>query len=262
MDNQKFPYYAPEPPILAQNAYDTHKIVYETTVDAQEQRQTICGLRKKTSWILIIVAIVVVAAAVGGGVGGALASRSLRSSDNASSTAPQPSDARASAKDASTSTTPSRTSSTPTKSVATTPIVGPTSTIQRDCPSSNDTLYSATFGSSVMQFRKACSISFLNANGVGKSFGKITTSLDDCINLCAVFNVKNATEISQGTSTICNSVCWRNTFDKVNDSTGGQCFGFMTVNTTDPANGGGSLFRYKMPAETVCDSAALINQVY
>jgi hypothetical protein len=38
----------------------------------------ICGLKRRTFWIVLVVAIVVVAGAVGGGVGGALAGRSKR----------------------------------------------------------------------------------------------------------------------------------------------------------------------------------------
>lgn len=36
----------------------------------------ICGMRKRTFWIVLVVAVVVVVGAVGGGVGGALAGRS------------------------------------------------------------------------------------------------------------------------------------------------------------------------------------------
>ena len=110
-----------------------------------------------------------------------------------------------------------------------------------------------------MLFRKVCSNSFLNGNGISNVVGGVTTSLDDCINRCAAYNISNRTRIEEGTDRICNAVCWRNTFDSTNDWAGGQCFGFTTLNTT---RGGQSVFRYSAPAEIICDSAALMNQEY
>lgn len=40
----------------------------------------ICGMRKRTFWIVLVVAIVVIVGAVGGGVGGALAGKSSNKS--------------------------------------------------------------------------------------------------------------------------------------------------------------------------------------
>lgn len=254
LENQKHAYYASAPEPYQPND-DTDKVVYNTDIDEQPQPQqkTICGLRKKTFWILVIVAIVVVAAAIGGGVGGALATKSSKDRGADSAGAAQPSATPDS--QSSSSTTPTPTSAQSSTIVSTTSIVGPSSTILRDCPSSNYTLYDVTLGNTKMSFRKACDISFLNANGIDSVVGRPVASLNDCINACALYNVNNMTQIQQGTSRICNSVCWRNTFDKVNDWPGGMCFGFTSQNSS-------GTFRYRMPPETRCDSAALINQEF
>ncbi|CAO2654057.1 Nn.00g107900.m01.CDS01 [Neocucurbitaria sp. VM-36] len=254
IDQQKFPYYSPEPIPAQHYSDDTNKIAYQSAADEHAQSRTICGLRKRTFWIIVIVAILVVAASVGGGVGGALSSRSSGSSSNSNSVSQSQSSAALDA-----STTPTPTSAEPSTSISTTQVVGPTTTLLRDCPSSNNSVYSTTFGSTTMQFRKACELSFLNANGIDSVVNKQLTSLDDCINACATYNIQNRTRIAQGTDRICNSVCWRNTFNKINDQAGGQCFGFTTQNNTQD---GQSTWRFRSPPETRCDSAALINQDY
>ncbi|KAH7081225.1 hypothetical protein BKA63DRAFT_486976 [Paraphoma chrysanthemicola] len=242
---------------------DTHKIAYTTDLHEQSPKSTICGLRKRTFWMVLIAAIVIVAAAVGGGVGGALSSKSSNNTSD-SSTANTGNDAAQSSSPASSqsqseartsSTTPTPTSAEPSTTVTTTTIAGPSSTILRDCPSSNYTLYDVTLGDTTMSFRKACSRSFLNANGIESAFGRPVASLNECINLCAAYNVNNRTQIQQGSSRICNSVCWRNTFDQINDWPGGMCFGYTSQNSS-------GTFRYRVPDETRCDGAALINQEY
>jgi hypothetical protein len=244
---QKFAYYAPEP--YKHDDTDTHKFPYATETEEQNHARTICGLRRRTSWIALIVAIIVVAAAVGGGVGSTLVSKSSSSNSTTSKADAPQSEASIP------STTPTPTSVDTKPNITTTSIVGPSSTILRDCPSSNDTLYDVTHGDTRMSFRKECDISFVNVNGIDNAFGKPVQSLNDCIDLCAAFNINNRTQIAAGTSRICNAVCWRNTFDKINDWAGGMCFGFTSQNSS-------GTFRYKLPAETRCDSAALINQAF
>ncbi|KAJ4988913.1 hypothetical protein SVAN01_05537 [Stagonosporopsis vannaccii] len=269
-DTHKYPYYAPDsdPKYPTPNpGSDTNKIAYESAVHEHKPPQTICGLRKRTFWILVGVAIVVVAAAVGGGVGGALASRSSSnattsssSSDDSSNNAAQTtqSSAQPSAQSPSTSATP--TSSTPAPALTTTTIVGPANspqpTLLRDCPSSNNTLYTVTYGSKSYQFRKLCNDAYLNINGVTAPVQGVFSTLDECIDKCASYNRNNATAIAAGRDPICNSVCWRNTFDGRNDWEGGHCFGFTTGNTTV---GGETQFRVTGTGD-ICDSAALINQ--
>lgn len=256
-DKQKYAYYSQEP-VRANPYVDTSKIHYEPP--PYEQPKSICGLRKRTFWILIVVAIVVVAAAVGGGIGGALAVRSAdkkESSPEAAGVSPAPTAVSSSASNpaASSSASVPRSSSlsaTPTTSqgtISTTTLVGPTSTIFRDCPSSNDTVFESSFGGA--KWRKACGVSFNKDPDFNKDLVAVpVASLDECINLCAAQNVKS------GSTQKCSAVCWRNTFDKVNDWPGGMCFGFTTKNVT--ANGQTSL-NFALPAEARCDGAAMIS---
>jgi hypothetical protein len=98
--------------------------------------------------------------------------------------------------------------------------------------------------------------------GVRDAVSTVVASLDACIDLCAAYNVRNRTRIQAGEDSVCNSVCWRNTFDKTkNDWEGGRCFGFLTQKVT---SGGAAEegFRAKVPAEERCDSAALIGEAW
>lgn len=110
-----------------------------------------------------------------------------------------------------------------------------------------------------MQFRKTCERSYLNANGDDFAYARVTLDLNECINLCAAYNINNRDQIQQGKNRICNSVCWRNSFGAKNDETGGQCYGYTTQNVT---SNGESAWRYRIPVETKCDGAALMNQEF
>ncbi|KAF1915940.1 hypothetical protein BDU57DRAFT_210898 [Ampelomyces quisqualis] len=245
------------PEASVQHDVDTQKIAYTNNVYEHKEVSKICGLRRRTAWIALIVATVVVLAAVGGGVGAALASRNSNdtSTSNANKVDAPASEPPAVSSIWTSAPTPTPTATESSTTITTTSIVGPSSTLFRDCPSSNDTLYDVVTGETKMTFRKECSISFVNANGIQSNFGKPVNSLNDCIDLCAAYNISNKTQIAAGTNRICNSVCWRNTFDKINDWPGGMCFGFTSQNSS-------GTFRYRTPAETRCDSAALINQEY
>lgn len=269
-DTHKYPYYSSDPKYSDLNpGNDTNKIAYESATYEHTPAQTICGLRKRTFWILLGVALVVVAAAVGGGVGGALASRSSNdattssSGSNSNSNSNDASTSQSSAQSTSNSPTPTTSTSSSTSStqvVTTTTLIGPTNspqpTLLRDCPSSNNTLYTVTYGSKSYQFRKLCNDAYLNVNGVTAPVQGVFSTLDECIDKCAIYNRNNATGIAAGTDPLCNSVCWRNTFDKRNDWEGGHCFGFTTGNTT---SNGETKFRITGTGD-ICDSAALINQ--
>jgi hypothetical protein len=268
---EKHAYYAPE----HYNSDDTQKVAYSSDdshkilVHEQDRPRTICGLRKRTFYIIVIAALVVIVAAIGGGVGGALASKSSNAGGTAaqassgSSTTPVSASISTSASTstpASTlSTNPTRTATpTPTEIISTTTIVGPSATLLRDCPSSNNTLYTVTSNGKTQRFRKTCDATYANAFGGDAMVVRPFASLNQCITECAAFNQRNATEIQQGTSRRCNAVCWRNDVTKRDVWPGGQCFGYTTRNTTagdfsflvspDP----------KLPA-TVCDGGALID---
>jgi hypothetical protein len=261
----QYAYYAPE--VWQNPDNDTNKFSY---VDENHEKQSepprICGLRRRTFWIALGVVMIVVVAAVGGGVGGALASKSSRNA-NASASQSEPASATSTLTSSTPSTQPSASSpitsaptSTPTiassaSNITTTEVVGGSKTLLRDCPSSNGTLYDVTHGDTKMSYRKECETSVVAIKGSAAFGGTVVESLNECIDLCAAFNINNKTPITAGSDTICNTVCWRNTFEKVNDMPGGMCFGFTSENST------GSV-RYTRPTETRCDSAILINQPF
>ncbi|RCI08835.1 hypothetical protein L249_4639 [Ophiocordyceps polyrhachis-furcata BCC 54312] len=146
-------------------------------------------------------------------------------------------------------------SSTPTSTMAekkptqTLIEVGPTQTLYRDCPSANDTIYRA-LGSADYQFRKICNAAYYWSTNRKDVVNQRAGSLDDCIDLCAAFNVRNRTEIAAGTSDLCNGVCWRHS---ISDSDWpGQCFGSTMRNSSDAG------FPYSRDVR--CDSAGWINQ--
>jgi hypothetical protein len=235
-------------PNLPQAHFDSQKEAYNLV---PPQHRRICGLTPRTFWIIAIVGIVVIiGAAVGGGVGGSLASKkssdAVIPSSTSGSSAQSLNTSPASSGRSTDSTTPSPTSSV---ALTTTQITGPSYTLLRDCPSSNNTLYGVTLGSAEMNFRKICGMSYLNTQGGGDTVNTKASSLDSCINLCAEYNVQNASAIASGQNNICNAVCWRNSLD--NDDFPGQCFGFTTQNSSDA---------FVTKIEGRCDSAAWVDQ--
>ncbi|KAK3667324.1 hypothetical protein LTR22_001840 [Elasticomyces elasticus] len=160
----------------------------------------ICGLSLMAFWALIIVvSIVVVGAAVGGGVGGSLASKS-GSHNNGGDTYKNGSNTASTYLPTGvplTSTAPNATSTTPTSvMLTTTEVVGPTTTLVRDCPSSNDTIYSSGSSEEPMLFRKFCGVNLFHVGGNDAlAVNRATQSLNECIDLCAAFNIQNMTSI-------------------------------------------------------------------
>lgn len=206
--------------------------------DVDLPNRRICGLRRKTFWIVIAVAtVVVIGAAVGGGVGGAISNKSSKPSRVSSSPLSTGSD----------TTAPTTTVPSPV-SITTTTLANPTQTLLRDCPSSNNSLYPVAFGSDQSIFRKMCSVKLVG-NGDNVVSEK-TDSLNNCINRCANYNDVNRTEIASGSSRVCNAVCWRHS---LSSDWPGQCFGFSTQNSS---TGGFSIDT----SGTECDSAGWINQ--
>lgn len=125
-------------------------------------RKRICGLASRMFWVLFsIIAVVIVGAAVGVGVGVGLSisnrsqstGSSSESSASSSTTAPSSLGVVSTSLSASASDAPTTTSAQST-SVTTTNVVGPSSTLYRDCPSSDKTLHDITFGNDTYVFRK------------------------------------------------------------------------------------------------------------
>lgn len=193
-----------------------------------QKQHRICGIRPWLFYTLTAIAmVVVIAAAVAGGVVG---------SQTHSSTTAQTTTAQASTQSQSstlttsspTSTVSSSVSSPSAVSVTTSALPGPSGvTLLRDCPSSNQTIYPFGGSSDPMLFRKYCNICAYNANNIDNSLKQITNSLDECIDLCASFNIQNQTQIQAGDVRVCNSVCWR--WD-ITDAQVGLCFGYTTRN--------------------------------
>lgn len=203
---------------------------------SQERHKRICGLKERLFWtVFVVVAIIVVAAAVGGGIGGSYNKRKSNAAGlSSSSTA---------------STLSSTMTAIPASSVtiSTTTIVGPSQTLLSDCPSSNNTIYSAP--STSQSFRKLCGDSFLRVNGTDNCINQQAPSLDACIGLCAAYNVQYAADIASSARSVCSSVCWRATI--VGDDFPGQCYGFTTFNRSGT---------FARSYDDRCNSAALIDQ--
>jgi hypothetical protein len=275
----KHMYYAPE----NHYANNTHKVAFSPTksreygygpnsnamVHGQDQSRMICGLRKRTFWIIAIVALIILVAVIGGGVGGALAlkksdtkaeaTQGTVSAGGTTTTAASISISNAASASASNSASLSTPTPSPTsiQSFSTTTIVGATATILRDCPSSNNSLYTVNSSGMTQQFRKVCNAIFVNAVGSDAMVMLPFATLNDCIAQCARFNFNHRSEIKLGTSPRCNSVCWRNDVTKRDRWPGGQCFGWTTSNGTTGDYQYRATEDPKLPS-TICDSAVLV----
>lgn len=203
--------------------------------------------------ILVIVLLVIVGGIVAGVVAGVVVSKNSHTRESSSPGNAVSSSSPGISSSSSSQSSSSASSTTPTPStqesvtvVTWTESVSPTQTLYRDCPSSNNTIYNAV-GSNSYQFRKICGRSFKQppVNVVNQA----VASLNDCIDLCAAYNVNNKTEIAAGKSSPCNSVCWRNS--ATDPDFPGQCFGSTIFNSTAG---------FQTRDEVICDSGAWINQ--
>lgn len=199
-------------------------------------KSRVCGLSRRIFWICIVVAAaIVVAVALGVGLGLGLSKE--RSSANVS---PQQMPTLSTS-----STASSNANLVFTAQVGT--VNGTSATLYRDCPSTNNSLYSVQYSSTTYEFRKLCNIrSPIHVQG-NNWVSQPTSSLNDCINLCAAWNQNNVTNSDAGN--VCSTVCWRHGF--INDDWPGQCFGFTTTNTSSGSD--------NIP-DDICDSAIWINQ--
>jgi hypothetical protein len=232
------------------------------------EEKRICGLTPRRFWLVILaLLIVIVIAAVGGGVGAHFAMNNKNTASEGQNTSSSSSSSFSSSTIISNpESTQTPTASTPTSSqpsVTTTKVPGPKSTLYRDCPSSNMTQYTTQSNAtnSNITFLKLCNLAIINSRG-GKTFNIVnepTTSLNDCIDLCA-----RHTDMSQDEDKRCNAVCWRNTH---NTDFPGECFGFWQVNGTVDAskgqwvlNGAGASEGLRVRREDMCDSAIWMDQ--
>lgn len=236
----------------------------QATSKGQSRSRTLCGIevypRTYRLAILLgisIITIITLAAIIGGAIGGTLG-RKNSSSSPISQTTSSLSPSLASAISQSTSTPPPSLSSTITLSTSTqlspssTTLIGPHATAIRDCPSSNNTIYTVNAGAASEQFLKACNTTFLTdaVSAPNQNFFETTTdSLDTCIGLCAAWNTGNHLS-SSGLPQTCNVVCWR-PFAVGDQAT--LCFGYSASSSRT----GGV---YRTTTSSDCDSALWINE--
>lgn len=211
------------------------------------KKPRVCGLKRTTFWILVAAAIVIITAgALGGGLGGGLSrGRETTTSSQKPSEQSPPASSTSSTGDAVRNTA----SATATISAVVGTISGTAATLYRDCPSSNDTMYNVEYNSTTYQFRKLCNMQAVIHGDHATYVNQATSTLNDCINLCAAYNENNVTNASG--NKVCSSVCWRNGF--VNDDWPGQCFGYAGNN--DSYSGG-----FNLQVDVTCDSAVWINE--
>lgn len=206
----------------------------------------ILGLRRRWFWLIIgIVSIVIIA---GAAAGGAIAATSTRdkSSPSPSATSSAVPNTESSSRIASSTDTPTRTTTTP---ITTTTLIGPTQTLYRDCPSSNDTIYQA-LDSPSFKFRKTCAGYYVGGTNPDAPVNRPAASLNDCLDMCATYNINNKADIHSGKSKPCNVACWRNS--PTDSEWPGQCFGGAVYNSSEGA--------VTLTNETKCDSGHWINQ--
>ncbi|KAK5120412.1 hypothetical protein LTR85_006351 [Meristemomyces frigidus] len=227
--------------------------------DAQEQglqqqhAGKVCGLRPWVFCAIVLCAAVVVVGAVVGGVAGSLAKDHASPSDasvsQTSTTASGTLSPSASPGSANTSASPTVVEDTITISI----IASPSSTLYSDCPSSNNTIYSVHYDAyPTMYWRRFCGI-VINSPDINSDdtdyVNQGSTSLTNCIDLCATWNVENQAAIANNTQAACSGVCWRNQYDTEYP---GHCFGGATSNTSSG--------EFDLVLESKCDSAGWINQ--
>jgi hypothetical protein len=206
----------------------------------------VCGLSRKTFWILVAAAVIIItSAALGGGLGGGLSKNKIATASPQQT--PTLSTSSTSTTYASASTTSSDANLIVTAQFGT--VNGTPVTLYRDCPSTNNSLYSVQYSSTTYEFRKLCNMQLTNNVLKVNMVNQPASNLNDCINLCAAWNENNVTKGNADQA--CSSVCWRYGFTD-NDDLPGQCFGFASTNASSGA--------FNIQSDALCDSAAWINQ--
>ncbi|KAM3480486.1 hypothetical protein MY8738_004946 [Beauveria namnaoensis] len=210
------------------------------------REKNLCSIQFTRTRALLLVLLFVLLAAVAAGVAAGLVVARSSKSRGSSSSGEAISSSSSGVPSSASSATPTSVTRGPATLVTSTEVVSPTQTLYRDCPSSDNTIYNGK-GSDSYQFRKICARSYKQppVNLVNQP----VASLNDCIDKCAEYNIRNKTAIASGKSNPCNAVCWRNS--ATDPDWPGQCFGSTTFNSTEG---------FQTRDEIICDSAAWINQ--
>ncbi len=184
------------------------------------------GLPTPYFWLLIILAtILAIGISVGGALGGILSKKNHASSPS-SATISASTPISTSISVATGGITPA--SATPVTKISVTPTsvtsatssttTSPSLTLSRDCPGSNGTIFTASY-SPPQTYIKHCSwIYDSKFYTEGNAFSHDASTLDQCIELCAAYNILNAT----GPLGYCTTVGWRT---DLTQEFGGMCFG-------------------------------------
>ncbi|KAH7324246.1 hypothetical protein B0I35DRAFT_475508 [Stachybotrys elegans] len=251
------PHSAPEP---LPYYYNQNKDDGATPSIPPKEKARVCGVKRRTFWVILGVALAIIIAAVAGGVAGALISRN--GSSEGSSDQSTEADPSSDGSPSSTAPPPFLTTSGPlttepattsTQSLSTTTVTLARTTLIRDCPSADGSLYDASYeDNEPLVFRKFCTAGLRHVlNGVDL-INQPEQSLNDCINACVDYNIRNRTDIATGDNQPCNAVCWRSNEQLSNiNQIPGQCFGYTTLNNS---------MGFQVTDEPLCDSAAWINQ--
>jgi hypothetical protein len=221
-----------------------------------KKTRRICGARPRIFWVLFAaISTIIISVGVGSFVGITLSRQNyntqndnapLRQNPSTISTSQLPSES-SSVLAAEKSVSPTSTLNPP--SVTTSRIPGASVTLLSDCPSANDTIYNVTHGDTTLYFRKLCNTLYPNAPGEKINVVKQeTSSLNDCIELCATYDILQEENVKAKNVDRCSAVCWRNSSDKEIPSV---CFGYQIQNSTSG---------FVTEEDTVCDSAAWINE--
>ncbi|MCJ1359301.1 MAG: hypothetical protein MMC33_009302 [Icmadophila ericetorum] len=244
--------------------------------DQVPRKRKIFGLSIRILWLVVgLLGVLILAAIIGGAVGG---TRAKTKSTVIPSGTYSPSSALGTAIPQVTSSLSPNQSSTPTtlstapagvstsppttttnqQPISSTTEIGPDGTAIRDCPSSNNSIYTVPISgiSASEQFLKVCNTTFLtdNPDAATQNFVELAVdSLDDCIGACASWNQGNHIS-SSGLSQTCNVVCWR---PYVSGSQGRLCFGYAASPRGGSVNDLGS---YSTVTSDNCDSALWVNE--
>lgn len=131
------------------------------------------------------------------------------------------------------------------------------STLSRDCPLRNNTVYPHYDNSRAYLFRKLYNDAYNNSNGRSSHVKGQVNGLIGCVHMGAKYNHNNHTEVeSNSNKRKCTSVCWRNTFGPENDFPRELRFGCTTI---DIMANGQTAFDLVEDRRNICDSAVWVN---
>lgn len=225
-----------QPPLETDNSRQVSGQIFAgkgtTKRPSRKKDDRLCGLQRSSFFLFAtLTTVLVVSAAVGGGVGSRLSRKGAKPSSSPANTVVLGPTVTVIQQDTATISAASSSSNAPRITLAPSEsysvISSPTLTLSRDCPGSNGTTV-VTNDVPPQPFIKHCSWLYKTTPFV--LFGEVTSTLDDCIELCAAYTLLN------GTSN-CSWAAWRT---DVTLELPGYCFGYnnsIEAGTGEPASG-------------------------